>query len=190
MTNKLNLDQLCREIHADNVTAGWWTDLISGESLVGKRNVGEMLMLSVTELSEAADGIDLRADDKLPDRCMFDVEIADYVIRLLDQIGSEVAQGAAMPKFWDQCSSPYRRFSWSDQLVMLVQQSARAMEHHRKSRISDYVQAMADGVTTAFAIADANGINLAEVIAEKRAFNATRADHKPENRRAADGKKV
>lgn len=190
MPTELNLAQLCLEIHADNVKVGWWTDLTSGESLIGKRNVGEMLMLSVTELSEAADGIDLRPDDKLPHRCMFDVEIADYVIRLLDLIGSEVTQGAAMPVFYDQCSSFYRIFSWSDQLLMLVQRSAQAMEHHRKSWISDYVQAMADGVTTAFAIADANGINLAEVIAEKRAFNATRADHKPENRRAADGKKV
>ena len=50
-----------------------------------ERNVGEMLMLVVSELSEALEGHrkDLM-DDKLPHRKMFEVEIVDTLIRLFD----------------------------------------------------------------------------------------------------------
>jgi hypothetical protein len=73
------------EIHSDNVRAGWWTDLLSGGTLEGvdehgrhRRNVGELLMLCVTEVTEAAEGHagDLM-DDKLPHRKMLEVELAD-----------------------------------------------------------------------------------------------------------------
>lgn len=82
----------------------WWQDPRTG-SLI-QRNVGEMLMLVTSELSEAAEGspqynivlmevvkILSKAleghrkgltDDKLTEYPMFDVEIVDAVIRLLD----------------------------------------------------------------------------------------------------------
>ena len=61
----------------------WWHDPATGEPI--KRNVGELLMLAVSELAEAMEG-DRKSsmDDKLPHRKMFDVEIADCMIRLLD----------------------------------------------------------------------------------------------------------
>lgn len=61
----------------------WWTDLETGEPI--KRNVGELLMLAVSELAEALEG-DRKGlmDDKLPHRKMFDVEIVDCFIRLFD----------------------------------------------------------------------------------------------------------
>lgn len=108
--------------HGAATEAGWWTDLHTGESLIGKRNVGEMLMLAVSEIAEAMEGHrkGLR-DDKLPHRPMIEVEIADCLIRLTDTAG-------------------------------------------------------------------ALGLDLGGALAEKMAFNATRADHKPENRRKAGGK--
>lgn len=64
----------------------WWIDLTTGQPL--KRNVGEMLMLSVTELSEAMEGYRKNLmDDKLPKRSMLEVELADCVIRILDMGG-------------------------------------------------------------------------------------------------------
>lgn len=50
-----------------------------------KRNKGELLMLIVSEVSEAMEGErkDLM-DDKLPHRKMAEVEMADALIRLLD----------------------------------------------------------------------------------------------------------
>lgn len=53
-----------------------------------KRNVGELLMLVVSELAEALEGDRKNLqDDKLPHRKMFEVELADAVIRILDIAG-------------------------------------------------------------------------------------------------------
>ena len=88
---------LADKIHADNVKAGWWTDLKTGEDLHGvdangkhKRNIPEMLMLIVSEVSEAMEGHRKKLnDDKLPHRPMLKVELIDAVIRILDLLGSE-----------------------------------------------------------------------------------------------------
>lgn len=64
----------------------WWVDIHTGEPL--ERNVGELLMLCVSELAEAMEGHRKNLmDDKLPHRKMFEVEIADTMIRLFDLAG-------------------------------------------------------------------------------------------------------
>jgi NTP pyrophosphatase (non-canonical NTP hydrolase) len=64
----------------------WWIDINTGEPL--QRNVGELLMLCVSELAEALEGHRKNLmDDKLPERKMFEVELADCVIRILDIAG-------------------------------------------------------------------------------------------------------
>lgn len=102
----LRIGDAMRVIHRRNVAAGWYTDLNTGESLVGKRNVPEMLMLTVSELGEAGEDSPqyypalmsvtktlcramegyrkTKMDDKLPDRPAVEVELADAVIRILD----------------------------------------------------------------------------------------------------------
>ena len=69
--------------------AGWWNDLETGESLIGKRNIPEILCLIHSEISEAMEGLrkDLW-DDKLPHRKMVEVELADAVIRIFDLAGA------------------------------------------------------------------------------------------------------
>ena len=59
--NSLNL--LSHIINQRNIEAGWWTDVRTGESLLGKdeygrdkRNVPEMLCLIHSEVSEAMEG--------------------------------------------------------------------------------------------------------------------------------------
>ena len=116
------INTLCAEIHADNVEAGWWTDPRTGASILETRNVGEILMLIVSEVAEAMEGHRKGLmDDKLPHRPMLEVELADAIIRIADLAGSK-------------------------------------------------------------------GFDLGGAIAEKRAFNASREDHKLENRRAPGGK--
>jgi NTP pyrophosphatase (non-canonical NTP hydrolase) len=83
-----NLSVAAEAIHRRNVDAGWWSDLQTGESLKGKRNVGEMLCLVHSEISEAMEGHRKGLmDDKLPHRPIIEVELADAVIRILDIAG-------------------------------------------------------------------------------------------------------
>ncbi len=78
---KEEINKIATEIHEDNKK--WWLDLETGEPL--KRNVGEMLCLVHSEISEALEGHrkDLM-DDHLKDRKMLEVELADAMIRILD----------------------------------------------------------------------------------------------------------
>lgn len=75
------LEDYAKWVHEANIK--WWIDIDTG--LPKDRNVGEMLMLCVSELSEAMEGHRKNLmDDKLPHRKQFDVEIVDTFIRLFD----------------------------------------------------------------------------------------------------------
>lgn len=64
----------------------WWRDLYTNEPI--KRNVGELLMLVVSEIAEAMEGHRKNLmDDKLPERPMLEVELADAMIRIMDIAG-------------------------------------------------------------------------------------------------------
>ena len=75
---------------------GWWTDLATGQDMTSSgypkiqptKNVGELLCLVHSEVSEAMEGHrKLLMDDKLPTRTMLEVELADAVIRIFDLAG-------------------------------------------------------------------------------------------------------
>lgn len=77
----MNLNDYAHQVHQANLK--WWLDLETQQPIT--RNVGELLMLCVSELSEALEGNRKNLmDDKLPHRKMFEVEIADCMIRLFD----------------------------------------------------------------------------------------------------------
>lgn len=79
---------LTSECHGAAFSGGWWTDLKTGEDLRGNRNVGELLCLIHSEISEAMEGHRKNLmDDKLPHRKMLEVELADAVIRIFDLAG-------------------------------------------------------------------------------------------------------
>lgn len=80
------INTLTEIIYKRNVEAGWYTDLATGE--LKERNVGEMLALVHSEVSEALEGYRKSLhDDKLPHREMVEVELADAVIRICDLAG-------------------------------------------------------------------------------------------------------
>lgn len=94
-----SISELQNICYRNAVDAGWYTDLKTG--LPKQLNKGERLMLIVSEVAEAMEGIRKNLpDDKLPHRPMVEVELADAVIRILDFCGAEGydLQGAIMEK--------------------------------------------------------------------------------------------
>lgn len=78
-----NLTTLC---HSVAYASGWWTDLATGEAK--DRNMGEMLCLVHSEVSEAMEGDrKSKMDEHLPHRSSLEVELADAVIRIFDIAG-------------------------------------------------------------------------------------------------------
>lgn len=98
------LNDIAAIVHENNQK--WWHDLTTGQRL--DRNVGELLMLTVTELAEALEGHRKGLmDDHLPHRKMFEVEIADAMIRLMD-----IAGGMGLDldgAFWEKLAYNQRR---------------------------------------------------------------------------------
>lgn len=196
------LDYLAAEIHNENRVAGWWTDLATGADLLETRNRGEMLMLGVTELDEANDARrDQVNDDKLPERPGYQVELADCAIRLLDQLGAEQrASGdeyALIIAHTEHRSASvarsYREITNAGSggtLMWIVGALSKALdEGYRKDRVRVARYWLTVALFRIIALAAHEEIPLFDIIAEKRAFNRNRADHKIENRKQDGGKK-
>lgn len=81
-----DLNKYAKECHAAAVKNGWWSDK-AGIRI--ERNKGELLMLIVSEVSEAMRGERQGLmDDHLPHRQMAEVELADTLIRIFDYAGA------------------------------------------------------------------------------------------------------
>jgi len=97
-TNAQELVDMC---HGLANQCGWWSDsnvdleLMSKEQLldalklqINANKIPRLLMLCVSELSEAMEGHRKNLnDDHLPHRKMLEVELADAVIRIFDMAG-------------------------------------------------------------------------------------------------------
>lgn len=174
------INSLATEIHAENVAAGWWDEFPHKPD-----RTKTAIMLVVTELAEAAEGVrkDLM-DDKLPQHKMLHVELADAAIRLLDLAGGlgitvEHVDG---------------RFAHDVE----VRAGCHARMRNDLERLHECVDAVMDfdassavydGLAEIFALARLYDVDLFKIIDEKRAFNRHRADHKRENRAKPGGKK-
>lgn len=85
----VSLNDYAAICHGASKSAGWWTNLETGASLLPTRNHGELFMLMVSEIAEAMEGKRKNLmDDKLPHRTMVEVELADCLIRIFDYSGA------------------------------------------------------------------------------------------------------
>lgn len=118
---EIAIESIVNECHGRAVAGGWYTDPVTG--LPKERNVGELLALVHSEVSEVLEGVRKSStSEHLPEFTAEEEEAADVLIRLADYSG-------------------YRK------------------------------------------------LRLAQAYVAKLAYNARRADHKLENRRADGGKK-
>jgi len=75
------INALAADCHRHNDQ--WWRSPRTGRRI--KRNDGQLMMLMVSEIAEAMEGVRKSLpDDKLPHRPMVEVEMADAIIRILD----------------------------------------------------------------------------------------------------------
>lgn len=168
-----NLLLFFSDVHERNLRAGWWSDLETGEPK--KRNLGELLILFVTEIVEAYDAwAENAADDKLPEHPGFGVELADLFIRGADLAGAAMA-GTIIAPGADPMANPGER------MFQEIREIA-----HRYEAIRKTPEAVGPPETADFLPA----MDIAAMVDAKLAFNAHRPDHKIEARLAEDGKRT
>jgi len=100
--------------HRASVKAGWYHNLRTGRRK--KRNLGEMLCLIHSEISEAMEGERKGLnDDKLKNRPMVEVELADALIRIFDYAG-------------------YRKLDLAGAVIEKLKYNAKRADHKIKNR--------------------------------------------------------
>lgn len=183
--NQQYINDLAKRVHADCVAAGWWDDM--------NRDINQTLMLVVTEIAEATEGVRRdKMDEHLPHRKSEEVELADAAIRLADLAGRYN---------WFFCD-PLHRPNLARQYMHANAMPAAAMHLCVVECVITLANDLASGQAAQYVddsysmamaqiilICEVRDYNLQEAIEDKIAYNKTRADHKRENRAKEGGKK-
>jgi len=86
-TLRSNINNFVEAAHVAAIHGGWWTNT-SGKKK--RPDVPKLLCLIHSEISEALEGHRKNLmDDKLPNRTMLEVELADAMIRIADLAGAK-----------------------------------------------------------------------------------------------------
>lgn len=168
-----NLRMFFSDVGERNVRAGWWSDLETGDHK--KRNVGELLILFVTEIVEAYDAwLENADDDKLPEYPGFGVEMADLGIRWADLCGAALRGDLVAPS-GDLHANP------GESMFQSIRKIAHDYEAIRKTPAAEGPAETGDFLPP---------MDIAAMTDAKLHFNANRPDHKIEARLADDGKRT
>lgn len=167
----------------------WW---FNPDGTPTGRTVKTLGMLMISEVAEAMEGVRKNLDDDhLPQYKMFDVELADTMIRSLDfGAGYEYTidpDYLLISDYTHLIDSVESKKCEPDALYDIVKHINWMIDAHiSKSSAQRQYTALILFIIT---IADEYNVDLEKVVAEKIAYNAVRADHKLENRNKENGKK-
>ena len=108
---------------------------------------------------------------------------------------ADACHGASSAAGWWNGVDPHAPHVVPAKLCLIHSEISEAMEGHRKGLMDDHLPErpmieveLADAVIRIADLAGALGLDLGGAIAAKMAYNAHRADHKPEARAAVGGK--
>jgi NTP pyrophosphatase (non-canonical NTP hydrolase) len=120
-------------------------------------------------------------------------------LKVAGQVLTSQCHGASVAAGWwvakDGTPVQDNPYAFSNKLALIHSEVSEAMEGDRKSLKDDHLPnrdmrevELADAVIRIFDLAGAYGMDLGSAIAEKMAYNQSRADHQPAARAAAGGK--
>lgn len=170
------------DVHRRN--AKWW-HTPEGERLM-EREPGELLMLAVTELAEAVEGIrKSQMDDKLPHRLMEEVELADTVIRLTDT-SAGLHIGLDLDVIAERDGVHVNKATALLHIVGAIWNAYEAIVEGMPFQAARFH--ISDAISSCYDYAQQHNLDLDGAIDEKLIYNDTRADHTYAARAAAGGK--
>lgn len=185
--NEQYINELAKRVFEENVQRGWWDYM--------NRDIHQTLMLVVTEIAEATEGVrkDLM-DDHLPHRKMEEVELADTAIRLLDLAGRyewkyQIMACCCVPTTceWYEDYGAMPRAAKHFAIVECVVDLARGIQ---RSDTHENIELFYSSVMHTISVfSSEQGFDIQAAIEEKLVYNRNRADHKRENREKEGGKK-
>lgn len=170
---------LQNRIYQQNVAMGWHDK---------PRSFNTFVCLFHSELSEGVEGLRKGLmDDHLVMYPMVVVEVADFVIRVLDWFGSQEDVSTLNSHIY---STTVLTMENIDYLAEMHQSVSAAMYFYDSEGGLDIVEEyLNEAISMAFSMANANGWDLVKIMNEKMVYNQNRADHKRENREKVGGKK-
>jgi hypothetical protein len=181
-----DFEAFAADVHCRN--AKWWFDK---DGVPVARDYGELLMLAVSELAEAMEGVRKSKpgaplmDDKLPSRPMEEVEIADTVIRLTD---SSVGLKTGLYPALITIRSGMERPTKAANLLTIVKTICLLDDAIADGDDQGARHYLSTAIAYCYDYAEQYGLDLDGAIDAKMAYNDNRKDHTHEARAAVGGK--
>nr|BDD47742.1 hypothetical protein 5 [Piscirickettsiaceae bacterium] len=176
--NSKNIKELAQRIYQQNKTMGWWE---------GDVCIYTKLQLISTEIAEATEGERKNLmDDHLPHRKMGEVELADALMRVLDigqhlELETEYGYDHNIPKEFKTIAAKHLLIN-----MLLAELVEGILIRTSKGFCNSKYGAL---IKLIIKVANDQGYDIFAALQEKLEYNKHRANHQPQNRAKANGKK-